>query len=151
MHEFVCQKCKALLGIFPKDASVKCTCGMEYEIDWSQSPPNATYLSEKAKYDPNEEQIPDQNRTFAQSNEVAQNYAIPEFNKIRKDAQIICPQCQTRGFVRTQQVKMKKGISGGKATAAVFTLGFSMLATGLSRMETLTEARCNKCGSVWHF
>ena len=36
MDEFFCQKCKALLGIFPDELQVKCTCGMEYKIDWSE-------------------------------------------------------------------------------------------------------------------
>jgi hypothetical protein len=39
MNEFVCQKCKARLGMFPKETHVKCTCGMEYDIDWNQNPP----------------------------------------------------------------------------------------------------------------
>lgn len=65
--------------------------------------------------------------------------------------QMVCPHCQTKGRVRTKQVKMKQGISGGKATGAVLTLGVSMLATGLSRKQKVTEARCGNCGAVWHF
>jgi hypothetical protein len=65
--------------------------------------------------------------------------------------QIVCPHCQTKGQVRTQVVKQKKGISGGKATAAVMTAGLSTFATGLSRKEEVTEAHCNACGSTWHF
>jgi len=65
--------------------------------------------------------------------------------------QMICPHCQTKGSVRTMIVKAKKGVSGGKATAAVLTAGLSILATGLSRKERLTEARCSNCNSVWHF
>lgn len=66
-------------------------------------------------------------------------------------AQMVCPHCQTRGTVRTKQVKAKRGISGGKATAAVLTGGVSMLGTGLSRKERVTEARCGECGAVWTF
>ena len=64
---------------------------------------------------------------------------------------MICPHCQTRGHVRTKTVDRKKGISGGKATAAVVTGGVSMLATGLSRKEHLTRARCGNCLNAWDF
>ena len=64
---------------------------------------------------------------------------------------LICPHCQTKGQVRTIHVKRKKGISGAKATGAVLTMGFSMLATGLSRKEDMTHATCGNCGSVWDF
>ena len=64
---------------------------------------------------------------------------------------MVCPHCQTRGKVTTKKVKAKRGVSGGKATAAVLTVGVSILATGLSRKEKLTEAKCGSCGAVWHF
>jgi hypothetical protein len=64
---------------------------------------------------------------------------------------LICPHCQEKGRVRTKPVTRKKGISGGKATAAIFTAGVSMLATGLSRKENLTQAHCGNCGSTWEF
>jgi hypothetical protein len=54
-------------------------------------------------------------------------------------------------MVNTKQVKVKQGISGGKATGAVLTAGFSILATGLSRKQKLTEAHCNSYGATWHF
>lgn len=66
-------------------------------------------------------------------------------------ASLVCPHCNTRGRVTTRRVKQKKGLSGGKATAAVLTGGLSILGTGLSRKEELTEARCANCGAVWHF
>jgi hypothetical protein len=53
--------------------------------------------------------------------------------------------------VTTSQIKQKVGISGGKATAALLTSGVSMLATGLSRKETATQARCTNCGQAWVF
>jgi hypothetical protein len=68
-----------------------------------------------------------------------------------QDAQKICPHCQTKGTVTTRHVQVKKGVSGGKLTAAFLTLGLSLFAVGLSRRESPTEARCSKCGSVWHF
>jgi hypothetical protein len=64
---------------------------------------------------------------------------------------MICPHCGVQGKVRTKFVDRKKGISGGKATAAVMTGGISMLATGLSRKEKLTQARCDSCGNRWDF
>ena len=66
-------------------------------------------------------------------------------------AEIVCPHCQARGGVRTRRVKAKKGVSGGKATAAILTSGLSLLAVGLSRQETITEASCSLCESVWIF
>jgi len=63
----------------------------------------------------------------------------------------ICPHCQTKGSVRTMPVKRKKGISGAKATGALLTVGVSMLATGLSRKEGMTQAHCGNCNSTWDF
>ena len=82
--------------------------------------------------------VPDETREFAA-------------RKSEQDARIICPHCQRRGDVRTESVTMKKGIDGGKATAALLTGGATMLATGLSRKENLTKATCRNCGSSWTF
>lgn len=65
--------------------------------------------------------------------------------------QMICPHCHTKGCVRTRKVRVKKGISGAKATGAFFTLGWSMLFTGLSKKEEVTEATCDNCKMTWHF
>ena len=65
--------------------------------------------------------------------------------------QMICPHCQYKNCVRTMQIKKKAGISGGKATAAILTGGVSMLATGLSRKDKLTQAHCGNCNSTWSF
>ena len=64
---------------------------------------------------------------------------------------LVCPHCQETGTVRTKTVVRGKGLSGGKATAAVLTGGLSMLATGLSRKEKDTQAHCENCGSTWFF
>ena len=69
----------------------------------------------------------------------------------RQSAQLVCPHCQTKGSVATRRVKLKKGVSGGKAVGALMTGGLSVLATGLSRKEDATEAKCSNCGSLWHF
>jgi len=62
---------------------------------------------------------------------------------------IICPHCQTKGKVSTKQIKQKVGISGGKATGAVLTAGISVLATGLSRKQKVTECQCGNCKMKW--
>ena len=65
--------------------------------------------------------------------------------------QIVCPHCQKAGQVHTKLTKVKKGLSGGKATGAVLTGGLSILATGLSRKEQVTQAFCKNCKSSWQF
>ncbi len=64
---------------------------------------------------------------------------------------LVCPHCQTVGHVYTKQITKKQGISGGKATAAILTGGTSILATGLSQKEHMTEGHCENCKSTWHF
>ena len=64
---------------------------------------------------------------------------------------MICPHCNTKGSVTTKKVKRKQGISGGKAVAAIFTCGISMIGTGLSRKNTVTEASCTNCNSIWYY
>ncbi len=68
-----------------------------------------------------------------------------------RQRKLLCPHCQETGHVTTRRVDRKKGVSGGKAAAALFTGGLSMLAVGLSRREAETEAKCGNCGSVWYF
>lgn len=58
---------------------------------------------------------------------------------------MVCPHCQTAGNVYVRSEKLKQGISGGKAVAALFTLGVSMLGVGLSRKQRFTRARCARC------
>ena len=65
------------------------------------------------------------------------------------NSKLFCPHCQTSGLVRTMPVKRKKGISGAKATGALLTGGFSILATGLSRKELATQSHCGNCNSTW--
>lgn len=71
--------------------------------------------------------------------------------KAHADSQLVCPHCQTKGKVTTQRVKRKKGLSGGKATGAILTGGLSLPATGLSRKEWQTDARCGQCQTRWSF
>jgi hypothetical protein len=65
--------------------------------------------------------------------------------------QIVCTHCQTKGMVRTKGIGKDAGISGKKASAAALTGGISILATGLSRKERVTQAHCDYCGSKWTF
>jgi hypothetical protein len=94
-------------------------------------------------------------REFYKEEIEANRRKTEEENRLKElgqcNPEIICPQCQTKGNVYTKQVKAKKGISGAKATGALLTGGVSILATGLSRKENLTEAYCNKCKTTWHF
>ena len=69
----------------------------------------------------------------------------------RHSPEIVCPHCTMPGHTTVRTVKVKKGVSGGKATAALLTGGTSLLATGLSRKESETEAMCSNCGTTWHF
>lgn len=67
------------------------------------------------------------------------------------DIYMSCKNCGANATVSTEQVKRKKGISGGKATAAILTNGVSVGVVGLSRKEQETKASCSKCKSVWYF
>lgn len=71
--------------------------------------------------------------------------------KKRQDGSIVCPQCQLKGNVSTTRNRKRKGISGGKAVAFIFTGGLSLPFAGISRMEDVTEATCANCGSKWEF
>ena len=65
--------------------------------------------------------------------------------------ELVCPHCRTKGYVYVKNVKLKKGISGGKAMGALLTGGVSLFATGLSRKERATRAHCSHCNSTWYF
>lgn len=64
-------------------------------------------------------------------------------------AQLVCPHCQEKGGVKVTTVVRKKGISGGKATGALFTAGVSLFAVGLSRKEKAQHLHCQNCGMQW--
>jgi len=68
-----------------------------------------------------------------------------------QNAHLVCPHCHATGNVRAKSVRRKRGISGGKAMGALLTGGVSMLATGLSRKESVTQAYCERCTSTWEF
>jgi hypothetical protein len=91
-----------------------------------------------------------QRQLAAMSPEARQNLSNAQAHGPLNPA-MICPHCQTLGQIRTKPIVLKKGVSGGKATAAVFTAGVSLVATGLSRKENLTEAWCGNCANKWVF
>jgi len=62
---------------------------------------------------------------------------------------VACPHCAKVGQVATRPLRLKAGISGGKATGALLTGGLSLLATGLSRKESVSEAYCYNCKTRW--
>lgn len=64
---------------------------------------------------------------------------------------VICPRCHEVGDVSSRLEDRKSGISGGKATAAILTLGLSLLVVGLSRKTLVEHAQCDNCESVWDF
>lgn len=89
---------------------------------------------------------------YTQGKEASKEVPRPEaMRQTLTDSKLVCPHCQSRGSVTTKTVKRKKGVSGAKATGAILTLGWSLLATGLSRTEQETEAHCMSCGATWHF
>ena len=77
--------------------------------------------------------------------------AIDALEHGEPNPEIVCPHCQMKGRVLTKPIKKKAGISGAKATGALLTGGVSVLATGLSRKEAVTELHCKNCSSTWHF
>jgi hypothetical protein len=74
---------------------------------------------------------------------------IRDYSHRDGDMQLLCPHCQSRGTVQSKTGKAKKGVSGGKATAAVFTGGISLLGTGLSRRQPVTVRTCSNCKTKW--
>jgi hypothetical protein len=103
---------------------------------------------ELQEYVQNEAAIADINR---RAREEKRKQASDTFDYGALNSAMICPHCNTRGQIRTKGVVNKKGVSGGKATAAIFTGGISLLATGLSRKEAATQARCGTCRNQWSF
>jgi hypothetical protein len=65
------------------------------------------------------------------------------------EAELVCPHCGTKGKVNTEVTRVKRGVSGGKATGAILTLGTSLLLTGLSRKEPAIKAKCGHCKMTW--
>jgi hypothetical protein len=80
-----------------------------------------------------------------------QQYAQYQEQKAERDAKIVCAHCQTKGHVSTTYIEVVQGVSGAKLTAALLTLGVSLLIVGLSRKEWVTQAQCSNCGSKWRY
>lgn len=69
----------------------------------------------------------------------------------KRNPSMTCPHCQKRGSVRTMAVKRARGISGKKVTLGLLTGGASLLATGLSQKDKVTQAHCDNCENTWDF
>ena len=67
------------------------------------------------------------------------------------NSEYICPHCQQKGLVRIKNVKRKKGISGAKVMGALVTSGVSLVVTGLSKKDGMTQAHCDNCNCTWDF
>ncbi len=76
-------------------------------------------------------------------------YLLTGRTRTNENAHVRCPHCAAVGTVTTAQKAVKRGISGGKATAAFLTGGLSLFGTGLSRKQTVTEASCRNCKITW--
>jgi uncharacterized membrane protein YvbJ len=77
---------------------------------------------------------------------VAQETAV---QSPRQFGLIECPYCHSSGTVVVQQVKKKKGVSTGKATAALLTGGISLIGTGLAKKAMVSQLTCAACGMTW--
>ena len=101
---------------------------------------------------PQELQVYDRTlKMLADAKQERRRVASETYNYGNVNPAMICPHCNTRGKIRTKSVVNKRGVSGGKATAAVLTGGVSLLATGLSRKEQATQAWCGACRNTWSF
>lgn len=63
--------------------------------------------------------------------------------------EMVCQHCGVKGQITVTRVVRKQGVSGGKATGALFTFGASMLLTGLSRKQAMRHCACGHCGMEW--
>ena len=75
--------------------------------------------SEVAKMSPQEKE-----RYLADKKKKSEAFWL-EFNWGGVNPNMVCPHCNEKGKIRTQSVTRKRGVSGGKATAAILTGGFS--------------------------
>lgn len=78
-----------------------------------------------------------------------ENMEAKEARKREQDSHIHCIYCRRSGSVTTLRRRVKRGVSGAKATGALATGGLSIFATGLSRKQDIVEARCSHCGMSW--
>ncbi len=94
---------------------------------------------------------PEEQQAYLEEKQARLNDANRQIEYGKINSAMVCPHCQSIGKIRTKEVKQKKGVSGGKATAAVLTAGVSLLAVGLSRKEGATQAHCDNCNNTWFF
>lgn len=93
---------------------------------------------------------PDEKQDYLEQKAKERAESLDKMQRIGCDPNRMCPYCQVWGKVHTMDITQKKGISGGKATAALLTGGISLLAVGLSGKETSTKAHCRHCNNTWY-
>jgi hypothetical protein len=85
-------------------------------------------------------------------------YSLININKKSKDVNylygfpnelLVCPHCQSQGKVRSKIGKYNSGLSGGKILLALFTLGITLIFTGISKFDTVTFFHCDNCNTDW--
>ena len=64
-------------------------------------------------------------------------------------ARIVCPHCQTAGYVTGRPGFSRSGIDGGKLVLGFFTAGISLLFTGLSNKNPINTMDCGNCAIRW--
>jgi uncharacterized paraquat-inducible protein A len=94
---------------------------------------------------------PEYQKAYYKQKKQQENNCLAQSNYGKINEAMLCPHCNTAGKIRTKDIEQKKGVSGGKATAAVLTGGLSLLAVGLSRKEGATQAHCDNCRNTWFF
>lgn len=113
---------------------------------WYQDPDDPAW---RRFYDSRKQDWTPSRKRATKQDETAWQAKVQTHDNTPGQHQLVCPHCGTKGTVRSKQVRMKKGVSGGKAAGAVLTAGLSVLATGLSRKEKVTEMRCSNCLTAW--
>jgi hypothetical protein len=111
----------------------------------------AAIISEKKEQEKIALMSPEEQQKYLEEKQARSAEAKQYIEHGQINTAMVCPHCQSIGKIRTKEVNQKKGVSGGKATAAVLTGGLSLLAVGLSRKEGTTQAHCDKCSNTWFF
>ena len=64
-------------------------------------------------------------------------------------AEVVCPYCHVKGQVSWRSRTDDGGISGDKATAALWTGGLTIFSHGLTNKVQNREAKCGNCSMMW--
>lgn len=106
-------KCKHCLEQL-EDNFVCCwNCGYNYD----GSPPDVNPFHIIAEEDEKQKYLEEKRNRIAEAKANQEMYGSI-------NAAMMCPHCQAKGQIRTKNITQKKGISGGKVVASVFTGGY---------------------------